>query len=101
MATKGKKIPQREITFSPREQVIGKRIAKQFSVMAKLTEMMVKGAVRALIISGAAGIGKSYNLETRLDKAINNDEISQFSILKGKISAIATVQAAVGSQRAG
>lgn len=83
------KTPPRQITFTPEEAVIGKRIERQFRVMSKLTELMIKGKVRSLILSGAAGIGKSYNLEERLEQAIDHNEIGQFTILKGKISAIA------------
>jgi hypothetical protein len=86
--TNPKKQP-REITFTAEEQVIGRHIERQFSVMTRLTELMVKDAVRALIISGAPGIGKSYSLEKRLDLAIAEDEIGQFTFLKGRISAIA------------
>jgi DNA replication protein DnaC len=71
------------------EEQLDATIARRFEIMAKLTEFVVKGDVRSMIISGAAGIGKSYNLETRLNKAIDNSEINQFTILKGKISAIA------------
>lgn len=70
-------------------EAMGKKIARNFEIMSKLTEMTVAGTVRSMIISGAAGIGKSYNLENRLNKAVDNGEINMFTILKGKISAIA------------
>lgn len=70
-------------------EALDARIQKKFDIMEKLTEFLVKGTVRSTIISGAAGIGKSYNLEKRLNRAIDRGEIGQFTILKGKISAIA------------
>jgi hypothetical protein len=70
-------------------EVLDKRIKMKFDIMTKLTNFVVQTHVRSLIISGAAGIGKSYNLERRLNDAIDNAEINQFTILKGKISAIA------------
>lgn len=78
--------------INPEMQELNRRIKLRFDIMDKLTEFTIQGHVRAMIISGAAGIGKSYNLETRLNKAIDNAEINQFTILKGKISAIALFQ---------
>jgi len=78
--------------LSPEMQELDRRIKQRFNIMEKLTEFTISGHVRAMIISGAAGIGKSYNLETRLNKAIDKAEINQFTILKGKISAIALFQ---------
>jgi hypothetical protein len=65
------------------------KISKRFDIMEKLIEFVVKGDVRSMICSGAPGIGKSFNLERRLNLAIDRGEINQFTILKGKISAIA------------
>lgn len=68
---------------------LGARIERRFRVMSKLTEGIVHGNIRALIMSGAAGIGKSYNLEERLKKAEQKGEINKYTILKGRISAVA------------
>lgn len=76
------------VATSP-EDKLDALISRRFDIMTQLTNMIVGGDVRSLIISGAAGIGKSYNLEKRLNQAIDNSEINQFTILKGKISAIA------------
>jgi hypothetical protein len=76
------------VSVSP-EDKLDALISRRFDIMSQLTDMIVGGDVRSLIISGAAGIGKSYNLEKRLNQAIDNQEINQFTILKGKISAIA------------
>ena len=81
-----------ELNDEGKMELLDKKIATRFSIMHKLTEFVVKGEVRSLIISGAAGIGKSYDLERRLNKAIDRGEINQFTILKGKISAIALFQ---------
>lgn len=80
---------QKPIIETSEEKAIGDRIQRQFDIMAKLTEFSIKGAVRSLIISGAAGIGKSFNLEKRLNEAFDDESINQFTVLKGKISPIA------------
>jgi hypothetical protein len=69
--------------------ILDERIRKRFKVMGKLTESVIAGNTRALIISGASGIGKTYMLEERLSHAQRNGEINKFTILRGKISAIA------------
>lgn len=75
--------------MSPAMKVLDNTIRRQFEVMRTLTEFAIKGHVRSLIISGAAGIGKSYELERRLNTATEKNQIDMFTIVKGKISAIA------------
>jgi hypothetical protein len=77
--------------MSPEMIELNRRIKLKFDIMAKLTEFLISGYLRALIISGAPGIGKSFNLEQRLNKEIDSGDskINKFTILKGKISAIA------------
>lgn len=74
---------------APEDQELSDLIERRFEIMGQLTDMVIGGDVRSMIISGAAGIGKSYNLEKRLNEAFDGDEITAFTVLKGKISAIA------------
>ncbi|HIC0076783.1 TPA: ATP-binding protein, partial [Escherichia coli] len=39
------------------------RINKRFNVMGMMTNGIINGNIRSLIISGAAGIGKTYSLD--------------------------------------
>lgn len=70
-------------------EALGIKIKRRFKVMAKLTEGIVSGDMRSTIISGATGIGKSFNLEARLEVAQKNNEINKFTVLKGRMTAIA------------
>lgn len=45
---------------------IKERITERFSIIKNLTEGCVMGDVRALIVSGKAGLGKSYTIEETL-----------------------------------
>lgn len=83
---------EKQAVAAPAEDELSVRIARRFDIMSKLTEFVIKGDLRSLIISGAAGIGKSYNLEKRLNQAYEREEINAFTILKGKISAISLFQ---------
>lgn len=63
------------------------RINKRFTVMNMMTKGIISGNIRSLIISGAAGIGKTYSLDKALKTANEYGEIVYKSI-NGKISGI-------------
>lgn len=63
------------------------RIRKRFNVMEMMTKGIINGNIRSLIISGAAGIGKTYSLDKSLQKADKKGEICYKSV-NGKISGI-------------
>lgn len=63
------------------------RINKRFNVMGMMTAGIINGNIRSLIISGAAGIGKTYSLDKALNKANDEDKI-EYKSVNGKISGI-------------
>ncbi|BBC78149.1 hypothetical protein KNT65_gp101 [Escherichia phage EcS1] len=63
------------------------RITKRFNVMNMMTTGIINGNIRSLIISGAAGIGKTYSLEKALKRADAKGDIV-FKSINGKISGI-------------
>lgn len=67
------------------EQIV-ERINKRFSVMDRMVDGMLKGVIRSLIVSGAPGIGKTYNLELKVKKAHKEDHLD-YSIIRGTCSA--------------
>ena len=68
---------------------LSKVINKRFDIMDRMAEGVVDGSVRALIVSGAAGVGKTFGLEKRMRDAFSKGEIGQFTHLKGKITGMA------------
>lgn len=64
------------------------QIRKRFKMLGLLGDGVISGNVRSLIVTGSAGVGKTYELERRLERAVSNDQISSFESLKGSISAI-------------
>lgn len=48
------------------EEIIN-RIAKRFNVVDRMIDGMVENIIRSLVVSGAPGVGKTYNIERRLD----------------------------------
>ncbi|AHJ86944.1 hypothetical protein STP4a_089 [Salmonella phage STP4-a] len=63
------------------------RINKRFNVMGFMTNGIINGNIRSLIISGAAGIGKTYTLDKALENAHNDGRI-EYKSVNGKISGI-------------
>jgi hypothetical protein len=67
------------------EQILG-RINKRFGIMNRMVKGMLDGAVRSMIVFGAPGIGKTYDIEQALMKAETESNL-YFNILKGTCSA--------------
>ncbi|WCZ66190.1 hypothetical protein [Yersinia phage MHG19] len=63
------------------------RIKKRFNVMDLMSNGIVSGNLRSLIISGAAGIGKTYSLHQKLTGAADANKI-EYSSINGKVSGI-------------
>lgn len=75
------------VEIAETEEEMKSRIEKRFKVMNMMTSGIINGNIRSLIVSGAAGIGKTYSLEKALKKADANGEID-FKSVNGKISGI-------------
>ena len=68
------------------------RIASRFAVLDEMASACIAGNIRAMIVTGPAGIGKSHGVTTQMEKASMFDKISgkrpRFEIVKGAISGI-------------
>ena len=68
------------------------RIAGRFEILNEMTEAVATNKVRAVIVSGPPGIGKSYGVESTLEKFSTFDDIAgtkrKFEMVKGAMSAI-------------
>ena len=45
------------------------RIATRFEILDEMAAACIKGDIRAMIVSGPPGVGKSFGVEQQLDKA--------------------------------
>lgn len=61
-------------------------IYKRFEIMSLLSDSLINGHTRSLIISGAPGISKTYTLESKLNTALEDSTIDSFVHLKGRIT---------------
>ena len=68
------------------------RIAARFSILDEMADAVATSKVRAMIVSGPPGIGKSYGVEKALEKQNMFQDIAgdkrKFEMVKGAMSAI-------------
>ena len=70
------------------------RLRERFDILEDMTRAVKKGDVRAMIVSGAPGVGKSFGVEKVLAKhqlladVANDEKLKKFEIVKGAMSAI-------------
>lgn len=73
------------------EQII-ERIGKRFNILDEMTRACIRGDVRAMIVVGPPGVGKSYGVEKQLEKAGIYSELGSrpkpYDVVKGAMSAI-------------
>lgn len=67
---------------------VADEIRNRFSMLQVLGNGVIAGNVTALMVSGAPGVGKTYELENKLQDAVNLRKINSFVTIKGSISPI-------------
>lgn len=80
--------PGRDPFFGMNDDVVLKQMKDRFDVMDMLSTGSINGNVRGLIISGAPGIGKTYNIETQLQKHQERNNWFRYKSVKGIITPI-------------
>ena len=78
-------------TNESEEQAIA-RIRERFEILTDMTKAATSGDIRAMIVSGPPGVGKSYGVEKEVEKACLFDQIAgkrlRAEVVKGSASAI-------------
>jgi hypothetical protein len=70
------------------------RLRERFEILEDMTRAVKKGEVRAMIVSGAPGVGKSFGVErvlaphAMLSTIADDTKLKKFEIVKGAMSAI-------------
>lgn len=68
------------------------RIATRFRILDEMSSACIGGDIRALIVSGPPGVGKSFGVESQLEKASLFDKLAgkrvRFEIVKGAMTAL-------------
>lgn len=67
-------------------------IAQRFEILEEMTKAATNGDIRAMIVSGPPGVGKSFGIESVVDKAVLFDQVSghrlRAEVIKGACSQI-------------
>lgn len=68
------------------------RIATRFEILDEMAAACIKGDIRAMIVSGPPGVGKSFGVEQQLDKASLFDKLAnkrqRYEVVKGAMTAL-------------
>jgi len=85
------KAREAEVALETDEQII-ERLRERFEILDHMTQAVKQGDVRAMIVSGPPGVGKSYGVETVLEKSDLFNKLAEkkpkFEVVKGAMSAI-------------
>ena len=72
------------------------RIRERFAILHDMTKAAVAGNIRAMIVSGPPGVGKSHGVEAEVDKAVLFDQLSgrrlRAEVVKGSATPIGLYQ---------
>jgi predicted AAA+ superfamily ATPase len=72
------------------------RIRERFEILSEMTKAAVSGSIRAMIVSGPPGVGKSFGVEQEIDKACLFDKLAgkrlRAEVVKGSATPIGLYQ---------
>lgn len=74
------------------DEEVMSRIETRFNILDEMTKAAIAGDIRAMIVVGPPGVGKSYGVEYQLEKAGMFDQISgrklKYEVIKGAMTPI-------------
>jgi hypothetical protein len=85
--------PTRKVINETDDEIID-RLRERFSILDDMTRAVKKGDVRAMIVSGPPGVGKSYGVERVLSRhdvfadVAQDEKLKKYEVVKGAMSAI-------------
>jgi predicted AAA+ superfamily ATPase len=83
-----------EKVLTETDEEILTRLRERFEILDDMTRAVKKGAVRAMIVTGPPGVGKSFGVEKVLSKhdtfadIANDSKLKKYEVVKGAMSAI-------------
>ena len=97
----GEDVSNNSIAFNTKKATVAKvetdeeamnRIKERFDILDQMAASTISGAVRALIVSGPPGVGKSFGVEQQMEKASMFDRLAdrkvRYEVVKGAMTAI-------------
>ena len=83
-----------EKVLTESDEEIMKRLGQRFEILEDMTRAVKKGDVRAMIVTGPPGVGKSFGVEKVLSRhdvfadVANDGKLKKYEVVKGAMSAI-------------
>lgn len=81
-----------EAAVSESDEDAMNRIATRFEMLDEMSAACIKGDIRAMIVSGPPGVGKSFGVEAQLEKASLFDKLAnkrqKYEVVKGAMTAL-------------
>ena len=84
---------QKDLSKETDESILN-RLRERFEILDDMTRAVKKGDVRAMIVTGPPGVGKSFGVEKVLSKhdvfanVANDEKLKKYEVVKGAMSAI-------------
>ena len=82
---------EQEVAKETDKQIL-KRIDERFTILTDMTKAVKQGDIRAMIVSGPPGVGKSYGVESVLEKDGLFDTIAErkpkYEVVRGAMTAL-------------
>ena len=85
--------PVEKVLTETDEEILN-RLRERFEILDDMTRAVKKGAVRAMIVTGPPGVGKSFGVEKVLARhdvfadVANDGKLKKYEVVKGAMSAI-------------
>ncbi len=88
----GEQVSEKVEAAKETEEDAMNRIGSRFAVLDEMSRACIAGDIRAMIVSGPPGVGKSHGVSLQMEKASMFDKITgkrpRFEIVKGAMSGI-------------
>lgn len=82
----------KKVTVTETDEQAMDRISTRFKILDEMASACIRGDIRAMIVSGPPGVGKSFGVEQQLEKSALFDQISgnrqRHNVVKGAMTAL-------------
>ena len=82
----------KKVTVTETDEQAMDRISTRFKILDEMASACIRGDVRAMIVSGPPGVGKSFGVEQQLEKSAMFDQIAgnrlRHNVVKGAMTAL-------------
>jgi hypothetical protein len=87
---------EKPVPTTETEEEVMARIRERFDILHEMTKATISGDIRAMIVSGPPGVGKSFGVEQEIEKACLFDKLSgkrlRAEVVKGSATPIGLYQ---------